>query len=269
MSTTRIAVVTGASRGIGEAIALRLADDGFDVAVNDIPAMAESLKAAVEKIRQKGRRSLAVTGDVSNENDVKTVVDKVVETLGGLDVMVANAGTCLLKPVVETSIEEYDRVMSVNVKGVFLCFKYAALQMIKQGRGGRIIGACSMAGATNLSVYTASKFAVRGLTQTCALEWAKHGITVNSYAPGMIRTPLSAFEYRCAVIGPDKSLWTVMEFSEVASEKNLTTGDTLGIGNIPIAEPSVIGELVSYLVKPESHFVSGQCININGGVFFD
>ncbi|GBE87615.1 Hydroxynaphthalene reductase arp2 [Sparassis crispa] len=247
MSTTRVAVVTGASRGIGEAVALRLADDGFDVAVNDIPAMAESLEALVEKIRQKGRRSLAVTGDVSNENDVKTVVDKVVETLGGLDVMVANAGTCLLKPVVETSIEEYDRVMSVNVKGVFLCFKYAALQMIKQGRGGRIIGACSLAGkmgVTNLSVYTASKFAVRGLTQTCALEWAKHGITVNSYAPGMIRTPL------------------MMEFSEVASEKNLTTGDTLGIGNIPIAEPSVIGELVSYLVKPESHFVSGEWRNL-------
>ncbi|GBE87608.1 Versicolorin reductase [Sparassis crispa] len=252
MSTTRIAVVTGASRGIGEAVALRLADDGFDVAVNDIPAMAESLKAVVEKIRQKGRRSLAVTGDVSNENDVKTVVDKVVETLGGLDVMVANAGIALVKPVVETSIEEYDRVMSVNVKGVFLCFKYAALQMIKQGRGGRIIGACSMAGKTgmtNLSVYNASKFAVRGLTQTCALEWAKHGITVNSYAPGMIRTTL------------------LIESDELTSEKMSTT---LGLAkDTPFGEPSVIGELVSYLVKPESQFVSGQCININGGVFFD
>ncbi|KAL6297963.1 NAD-P-binding protein [Sparassis latifolia] len=256
MSTTRIAVVTGASRGIGEAVALRLADDGFDVAVNDIPAMAESLKALAEKIRQKGRRSLAVTGDVSNENDVKTVVDKVVETLGGLDVMVANAGIALAKPVVETSVEEYDRIMSVNVKGVFLCFKYAALQMIKQGRGGRIIGACSTAGKrgmTNISVYAASKFAVRGLTQTCALEWAKHNITVNSYAPGIINTPL------------------VTESNEVAREKNSTTVvDTLGLGkDTPSAEPSVIGELVSYLVKPESHFVSGECININGGIFFD
>ncbi|GBE87590.1 hypothetical protein SCP_1102670 [Sparassis crispa] len=126
MSTTRIAVVMGASQGIGDALALRLEDDGFDVAVNDIPSLAESLKAVVEKIQQKGRHFLIVTGDVSNENDVKTVVDKVVETLA--------------------SVKEYDRVMSVNAKGVFLSFKYAALQMIKQGRGGSIIGACSMAG---------------------------------------------------------------------------------------------------------------------------
>ncbi|KAL6299428.1 NAD-binding protein [Sparassis latifolia] len=257
MSTTRIAVVTGASRGIGEAIALRLADDGLDVAVNDIPSMAESLKAVAEKIRQKGRRSLVVTGDVSNENDVKAMVDKVVETLGGLDVMVANAGVALLKPVVETSVEEYDRVMSINAKGVFLCFKYAAVQMIKQGRGGRIIGACSLAGKkgmSNLAVYGASKFAVRGLTQTCALEWAQHNITVNSYAPGLIYTPM------------------MTESNEVASgrEKDSTTADAIGLGkDTPGAEPSVIGELVSYLVKPESQFVSGQCININGGIFFD
>ncbi|KAL6305933.1 NAD-binding protein [Sparassis latifolia] len=250
MSTTRIAVVMGASQGIGDALALRLEDDGFDVAVNDIPSLAESLKAVVEKIQQKGRHFLIVTGDVSNENDVKTVVDKVVETLGGLDVMVPNASIALLKFIVKTSVEEYDRVMSVNAKGVFLSFKYAALQMIKQGRGGSIIGACSMAGKMgmpNLSVYIASKFAVRGLTQTCALEWAKHAITVNSYAPGMICMPLSAFKRQCRV-----------------------TVDMLGhTKDTPIAEPTVIGELIFYLVKPESQFVHGQCININGGIVFD
>ncbi|GBE87656.1 NAD-binding protein [Sparassis latifolia] len=257
MSTTRIAVVTGASRGIGEAIALRLADDGLDVAVNDIPSMAESLKAVAEKIRQKGRRSLVVTGDVSNENDVKAMVDKVVETLGGLDVMIANAGIAFVKPVVETSVEDYDRVMSINAKGVFLCFKYAAVQMIKQGRGGRIIGACSMAGKTGFSnscAYCASKFAVRGLTQTCALEWAKHNIIVNSYAPGFINTPM------------------ITEINKVVSEtdKSSNTLDFVGFGkDTPTAQPSAIGELVSYLVKPESQFVSGQCININGGICFD
>ncbi|GBE83346.1 Versicolorin reductase [Sparassis crispa] len=252
MSTTRIAIVTGASRGIGEAIALRLAEDGLDVAVNDIPSMAESLKAVAEKIRRKGRRSLAVTGDVSSENDVKVMLDQVVETLGGLDVMVANAGITVLKPAVEISVEEYDRVMSVNAKGVFLCFKYAAIRMIKQGRGGRIIGACSLSGKTgmiNLSAYCASKFAVRGLTQTCALEWAKHNITVNSYSPGFINTPM---------------------LKQTDKDGSSSTVEKVGFGKeTPSAQPSVIGDLVSYLVKPESQFVSGQSININGGIFFD
>ncbi|KAL6303294.1 NAD-binding protein [Sparassis latifolia] len=255
MSIARIAIVTGAARGIGEAVALRLANDGLDVAVTDVSASAESLNAVAEKIRKTGRRAVAVTGDVSKESDVKAVIDKVVDSLGGVDVMVANAGIVMNKPAIETTLEEYNRVMSINATGIFLSFKYAALQMIKQGRGGRIIGASSLAGKTgmtNLSAYSASKFAVRGLTQTCALEWARYNITVNSYCPGIIYTPM------------------LTESKKVEDDKDAPPIEAVRLQkSTPGAQPSVIGNLVSFLAQKDNNFVSGQSININGGIYFD
>ncbi|GBE88160.1 NAD-P-binding protein [Sparassis latifolia] len=255
MSTTHIALVTGASRGIGEAIALRLAEDGYDLALNDLAPMADGLAALVKKVQLKGRRAVAILGDVSHEHDVKAMVDKAVHDLGGLDVMVANAGILILDSVLETSVKDFNRVMSINVLGTFLCFKYAAMQMIKQGRGGRIIGASSLAGKTgayNLSAYSCSKFAIRALTQTCAIEWAEHGITVNSYAPGLIHTAM--------VATPDDPKRTdANKFKESLHMP----------ANLPEADPSAIAGLVSYLIRPESQFISGQCVNINGGSFFD
>ncbi|GBE89067.1 Uncharacterized oxidoreductase [Sparassis crispa] len=255
MSIARIAIVTGAARGIGEAVALRLANDGLDVAVTDVSASAESLNAVAEKIRKTGRRAVAVTGDVSKESDVKAVIDKVVDSLGGVDVMVANAGIVMNKPAIETTLEEYNRVMSINATGIFLSFKYAALQMIKQGRGGRIIGASSLAGKTgmtNLSAYSASKFAVRGLTQTCALEWARYNITVNSYCPGIIYTPM------------------LTESKKVEDDKDVPPIEAVRLQkSTPGAQPSVIGNLVSFLAQKDNNFVSGQSININGGIYFD
>ncbi|KAI0929116.1 hypothetical protein AcV5_006468 [Taiwanofungus camphoratus] len=168
-STTRVAIVTGAAQGLGSSIALRLADDGLDVAVNDIGSKTDQLQQIVTQIQAKGRRALAVPADVSRDADVQAMVAKVVEGLGGLDVMVANAGIVLFKSILDTQLEEWDRMMLINVRGVMLCYKYAAVQMIKQGRGGRIIGASSVAGKTgvlNLSAYCASKFAVRGITQS-------------------------------------------------------------------------------------------------------
>ncbi|OBZ77885.1 Diacetyl reductase [(S)-acetoin forming] [Grifola frondosa] len=255
-STVRIAFVTGAARGIGEAIALRLADDGLDVAVNDIASKDEELAAVVKAIEAKGRRAIAVPGDVSSEEEIIAMVDKVVEVLGGLDVMVANAGIFRMFSLLDTSVEEWDTTMAINARGVMLSFKHAARQMIKQGRGGRIIGACSCAGKTaviNAAAYSASKFAVRGLTQSAALELAKYDITVNSYAPAAILTPM--------ILRPEDTV-------------NGGPGNTVlkdcGIPpNVAKAEPSVIAGLVSYLVKPEAYFVTGQCININGGVLFD
>ncbi|KAL6303292.1 NAD-binding protein [Sparassis latifolia] len=255
MSTPRVALVTGASRGIGEAVALRLAEDGYDLVLNDLAPMAAGLATVVEKVQQKGRRAVAILGDVSNEDDVKAMVDKAVHDLGSVDLMVANAGILVVDSVLETSVKDFNRVMSVNVIGTFLCFKYAAMQMIKQGRGGRIIGAASMAGKTGafaLSAYCSSKFAVRGLTQTCALEWAEHGITVNSYAPGLVRTPMIQDPNDPKRTGP-------AVFKESLHMP----------ANSPEADPSAIAGLVSYLARPESQFISGQCININGGSFFD
>ncbi|KAI0072202.1 NAD(P)-binding protein [Panus rudis PR-1116 ss-1] len=178
----RVALVTGAAQGIGKAIALRLAQDGIDIAVNDIQSKEDEIVKLASEIEALGRKAVAVPADVSDETQVKAMVDRAVEFLGSLDIMVANAGIGGAKPLIELSGKEFDRVISVNVRGTMLCFKYAAIQMIKQGKGGRIIG------ASNISVYAATKFAVRGLTQT--LEMAPHEITVNAYLPGMMMTPL-------------------------------------------------------------------------------
>ncbi|KAJ7621467.1 NAD(P)-binding protein [Roridomyces roridus] len=202
MSSKGIALVTGAAQGIGRAIALRLADDGFDVAVNDISVSAE-LQSLVKEIQERGRASSIHAADVSQDEQVKEMIEAVVQKHGSLDVMVANAGVAGPRRMVIAdvfmltsrlvTVEEWDRIMNVNARGTFLSYKYAGLQMVKQGRGGRIIGASSLAGKQGHSTqvpYTASKFAVRGLTQSAAIEFGSHGITVNAYAPGLIETPL-------------------------------------------------------------------------------
>ncbi|KAK0193188.1 hypothetical protein F5146DRAFT_1029497 [Armillaria mellea] len=191
-----VAVVTGAAQGIGKAIALRLADDGFDVAVNDIPLDGKitKLQEVQAEIIQKGRRCGVFTGDISKEEDVKRMVEGVVSTLGGLDVMVANAGVCPTASVLDYTVEQWDRAFAINARGTFLCYQYAAKQMIKQGRGGRIIGSSSSAGKQGvrmMSLYSSTKSAIRGLTQGAALDLGKFGITVNAYAPGAVDTEMS------------------------------------------------------------------------------
>ncbi|KZT70395.1 NAD(P)-binding protein [Daedalea quercina L-15889] len=242
---TRVAIVTGAAQGIGLSIALRLADDGLAVAVNDIVPKASKVEEVASQIRAKGRRSLAVTGDVSNEDDVKAMIAKVVEELGSIDVMIANAGIALRKPFIETTTEEWERIVSINLRGVMLCYRYAAVEMVKQGRGGRIIG------TTNLSAYSATKFAVRGLTQTVgehdrALELAPHKITVNAYAPGFIMTDLAYH--------PDDS--------KNGGKPGSTIKKLFGLPlDSPEAGPETVASMVSYLASPESHFMTGPSGN--------
>lgn len=245
--TPCVALVTGAAQGLGLSIALRLADDGFDVAVNDLPSNEEALASVVAQIKAKGRRAMLLLADVTKEEEVRDMVSGAVDLLGGLDVMVANAGILFVRPLTENSVEEWDRIMSVNVRGVMLSYKYAALQMIMQGRGGRIIGAASTAGKAGfhgLSAYSSSKFAVRGLTQSVALELLPHKITVNAYAPTILRTPMAS---------------TLVAGWEAYNIK----------GGAPAAEPNVVSSLVSYLAKPEAYFITGQTISPNGGALVD
>ncbi|KAH7907063.1 hypothetical protein BJ138DRAFT_1160996 [Hygrophoropsis aurantiaca] len=180
-----IALVTGAAQGIGQAIALRLANDGFDVALNDIPSKKEQLDTVAREVNATGHKALVVCADVSIEDDVAAMIKVTVEKLGGLDVMVANAGISgSLGPLVDSSTEAWDKLFAINARGVYLCYKHAAKQMIARGRGGRIIGASSAAGKRDLS------WDFRMLTGNLASELGKHGITVNSYAPGIIDTPM-------------------------------------------------------------------------------
>jgi len=257
--SNRVAVVTGACQGIGRGIALRLAKDGLDVAVNDIPANTSKLDDVVSEIEKHGRRAVAIPGDVSAESDVDNIVAVAVKELGGVDVFIANAGINLVRPIIDTSVEQWERIMKTNALGVFLGYRAAARQMIKQGRGGRIIGACSITGKKaypNQAVYSASKFAVRGLTQAAAAEWGPHGITVNAYAPGMIETPLlheHTEQMKSRGEDPDEWKHKFVEETPVRS----------------VGYPEDIAGLVSYLVSEESKFVTGQAININGGIAFD
>ncbi|KAF7303858.1 NAD(P)-binding protein [Mycena indigotica] len=254
MSSKGVAVVTGSAQGIGRAIALRLAEDGYDLAINDIANNQQNLESLAKEIESKGRKATTVLADVSQEEEVKKILDHVIEHHGGVNVFVANAG--IAGPAgggfATVDGETFDRVMNINARSTFLCYKYAGQQMIKQGGGGRIIGASSVAGKKAIAtqaVYSASKAAIRALTQAAAQEFGPSGITVNAYAPGAINTTMltGGFEQADAIIGHFKSL------------------SPLGI----VGEPQDIAGLVSYLASDESRFITGQSISINGGLFFD
>ncbi|KAJ7613671.1 hypothetical protein DFH06DRAFT_1344621 [Mycena polygramma] len=256
-----IALVTGAAQGIGKAIVLRLAADGFDVAVNDIPSKAALLDALKVEVIAAGRHSAVFTGDVSVDAEVKAMVAGVVFTLGGLDVMVANAGICPARvSLLDIEPEEWDRTFAINVRGTFLCYKHAAKQMILQGRGGRIIGACSGAGKQahpGIPDYSSSKFAVRGLTQAAALDFGKHGITVNAYAPGAVITAMT--QQLADLFGPqlgmDQEAFFAMQAKSAATGANPTTDN--------------IASVVSFLASKEATFITGQSISADGGRYFD
>ncbi|KAJ8587341.1 short chain oxidoreductase [Rhizopogon salebrosus TDB-379] len=257
-----VALITGAAQGLGRSIALRLATDGFDIALNDLPAKHEQLHALAAEIENFGRKTCIVSADVSEENQVKQMVDSTVEQLGGLDVMVANAGVLYLKPFLSTSVQVWDETMQVNARGVFLCYQYAAAQMVKQGRGGRILGANAVVGkigAPGTTAYCASYFAVRGLTQSAAIELGKHSITVNSYAPGWpVMTPMVENL-------TDRSGNILLDEMDTES-KSYTAGR---IQNRPLKQDGQaedIASIVSYLASKEAHFITGQCISVDGGI---
>ncbi len=186
----KVALVTGAGRGIGRAIALRLAQAGAAVAVADLDA--DNALAVTDEIRATGGTAEAAPADVSAEADVKSVVRACVEKMGGFDVLVNNAGIFPTCPVLEMETADFDRVVSVNLRGVFLCTREAALAMVEQGRGGSIINVTSIDAVhpsmVGLAHYDASKHGVWGFTKNVALEVAPHGIRVNALAPGGVLT---------------------------------------------------------------------------------
>jgi meso-butanediol dehydrogenase/(S,S)-butanediol dehydrogenase/diacetyl reductase len=243
---SKVAIITGAAQGIGKAIALRLATDGYDIALNDIPAQEQKLSLLAAEIHALGRKTVIVLADVSDEPAVEKMVADTVAALGAVDVMVANAGISQPAPLLLTTAEHWDKHLSVNLRGAFLCFKYAAKQMIAQGGGGRIIGGASLAsysGMPMIGAYSASKGGIRTLTHSAAREWGSHGITVNSYAPGVIVTELTLGSYGEAVLEEQK--------------KSAALGDN--------GSPEDVAGLVSFLASKDARFITGQTIMIDGG----
>jgi meso-butanediol dehydrogenase / (S,S)-butanediol dehydrogenase / diacetyl reductase len=257
MNDTRVAIVTGAAGGIGAAIARRLADDGLHVAVSDLPSAQPRLDRLADELAARGVRCQAIAADVTAEADMAHLVTTTVDTLGGLDVMVANAGIVTAAPLLDLPAAEWDRVMAVNARGTFLSYQAAARQMIHQGRGGKIIGAASVAAHQSSALvghYAASKFAVRALTQAAALEWAEHGITVNAYSPGLVHT----------------TMWDDLD-REIVALQGGTPGDAIAaaVPEIPLGRvqrPEDVAGMVSYLASPDADYMTGQSMIIDGGM---
>lgn len=251
---TRIAIVTGGGQGIGEGIAKQLTADGLTVAVADLKQEnAEKVAAEI------GNGAKGYFVDVADKQSVFDLVDAVVADYGQLDVMVNNAGIAKIGAVIDAEEKDVDQIMNVNIKGDIFGIQAAAKQFKKQGNGGKIINACSIAGHEGfelLGIYSATKFAVRGLTQAAAKELAKDKITVNAYCPGIVLTPM----------------WDQID-AEMAKIYNVPLGDTLqkyidGIALGRGEQPADVANLVSFLADKKSDYITGQSIMVDGGINF-
>ncbi|KAK6843201.1 3-oxoacyl-reductase [Apiospora arundinis] len=275
----RSAIVTGSGQGIGKAIALRLAADGYDVCINDIAANRQNCEEVAKEIQGMGRRSCVAIADVSKREEVVQLVQTSVKELGPLKTMVANAGITMVKPVLSTTPADFERLFAVNVAGVDNCFAEAARQMIAQGTctgddPGKLVAAASIAGFRPMALlghYSTAKWAVRGLTHAYAVELARHHITANAYAPGIVGTSMgeqidagmAAEEEKEEGKDMDKDKKKKLEKGEVMREY-AKKGSVLE----RVSVPEDVAKLVSFLASSDSDFVTGQTQIVDGGMVF-
>jgi acetoin reductase-like protein len=254
-----LALVTGAGGGIGAAIARRLGQDGYTVAVTDLDE--GSAEEVAEGIEADGGEAAAYPLDVTDQKSIEAALDKATEGLGPLAVWVSNAGVSSMARFVELSEEEWDSNLSVNAKGPFLCGQAAARRFVDQGGSGMIVNVASMAGkrggAPYLAHYVASKFAVVGLTQAMAVELAPHGIRVNSVCPGYVATDMQQRELAWeAELGGT---------TEEEVRKTMVTETPLG----RLEDPEDVAAVVSFLAGPGAKFMTGEAVAVNGGAYMD
>ena len=252
LSVSRTALITGAGTGIGRAIALRLARDGWGVAVNDVePGRAAAVVAEVARL---GARGTAVVADVGDREAARRMVGEAIAGLGAVDLLVNNAGVCRLGALAEFSEADWRATFRVNVDGVFFCCQAVLPHMLGRGRGS-IVNVASWSGksgAAYFGPYCASKFAVIGLTQSLAKEVAAQGIRVNAVCPGIV----AGTEMRAEV--------------DAASRALGRPTSTDRVGWIPmgrLAEPEDVAGVVAFLASDDARYMTGQAVNVTGGLW--
>ena len=244
MLNGKTALVTGASRGIGRAIAFKLAEQGANLVLNYNKSLS-SIEEVVKEIEAKGGKAIAIQGDVSVFEEAEKIVKAAVINFGSLDILVNNAGITKDGLLLRMKEEDFDKVINVNLKGTFNCIKHAAPIMLKQ-KSGRIVNISSVVGITGNAGqvnYAAAKAGIIGMTKATAKELASRGITVNAVAPGFIQTDMT---------------------EELADKVKETI-----IGNIPLKRLGTakdVADLVAFLVGEDSLYITGQIINVDGGM---
>jgi 3-oxoacyl-[acyl-carrier protein] reductase len=241
--TDKVAIVTGAGRGIGRAIALKLAGAGAKVVVSDI--LEKEAEAVAGEIKAKGGQGLAVVADVSSSADATRMVEETLKAYSRIDILVNNAGIARDQLLVRMSEEDWDKVLDVDLKSVFLCTK-AVLRYMLKNRWGRIISLSSIAGLVGnpgQANYSSAKAGVIGFTRTVASEVGSHGITVNAIAPGFIETEMTK---------------KIKEEQQREIKKHIPL-DRFGT-------PQDVAEAVAFLASEEAGYITGQVLSVNGGI---
>jgi len=240
----KVALVTGGAQGIGKAVALMLAHHGADVIVADVNL--EKAQETAKEVEATGRGAMAVKVDITRLNDVEQMVESAIARFGKVDILINNAGIARDKLILRMTEEDWDAVLDVNLKGTFHCTKTVIKHMSKQ-RSGKIVNIASVVGEmgnAGQANYSASKAGVIGLTKTVAREFAQRGINVNAIAPGYIQTPMTD-------VLPDKAKEEL---------KRLIPMERLG-------QPEDVAHAVLFLVSEASSYITGQVLNVNGGIY--
>ena len=244
----KVALVTGSARGIGAALAVGLAEAGANVAVSDVPARLEDAAATKTRVEDLGKKSCVYALDVLDLANIQSAIDQVVQDFGSLDILISNAGIRRPKPSLEVTEDDWDLVVDTNLKGVFFCAQAAARHMIAQG-GGRNINIASqfsVVARENRAAYCSSKAGVANLTRVLALEWIKHGITVNAIGPGPTVTP-----------GMMAAVPRSPEELELELSQHMPLGRRM--------EPEELVGAAIYLASPSAAATTGHLLIVDGG----